>query len=74
MDNKDMPAMPVYHVADYKLMGLTKLEDFTKAAMQGWLARCSNIPHTVGLDPDEIAKISISIAKAVLGELDKASK
>jgi hypothetical protein len=87
MNNKDMPAMPQSgdnielwndptnpKAGTYFATGLTKLEDFTKAAMQGWLARCSNIPHTVGLDPDEIAKISISIAKAVLGELDKASK
>jgi hypothetical protein len=88
MDNKDMPAMPTGLIhedvfnsdgefcgtVEARYVGLTKLEDFTKAAMQGWLARCSNTPHTVGLDPDEIAKVSISIAKAVLGELDKSSK
>ena len=85
MDNKDMPAMPQPIASDgvdfidtreYDPCngGLTKLEDFTKAAMQGWLARCSNVPHTVGLDPDEIAKVSISMAKAALEQLDKASK
>jgi hypothetical protein len=84
MDNKDMPAMPSGKIdidaplggdpfGNYTVtsLGLTKLEDFTKAAMQGWIARCSNVPHTVGLDPDEIAKVSISIAKAVLKQLDK---
>ena len=78
MDNKDMPAMPISEEDTDRIdvgvkiyTGLTKLEDFTKAAMQGWLARCGNVPHTVGLDPDEIAKVSISIAKAVLKQLDK---
>ena len=74
MDNKDMPAMPVYHVADYKLMGLTKLEDFTKAAMQGLL---SNISMIDGATESQIARIkytSILVAESVLAELDKASK
>jgi hypothetical protein len=84
MDNKDMPAMPVsiitkqYEVDGYKYVeavehyeGLTKLEDFTKAAMQGLL---SNISMIDGATESQIARIkytSILVAESVLAELDK---
>jgi hypothetical protein len=78
MNNKDMPAMPLsredsikYLHGDCVLCGLTKLEDFTKAAMQGLL---SNISMIDGATESQIARIkytSILVAESVLAELEK---
>ena len=41
MNNQDMPAYPIV-AGDYEWHGLTKLEAFTMAAMQGMLANPDN--------------------------------
>ena len=51
--------------------GLTKREHFAAIAMQGWLARCSTVPHTYKLDPSDIAEVAVSMADALLKELNK---
>jgi hypothetical protein len=76
MNNSDMPASPLYFKsADEQLkieaFGLTKREAFAMAAMQGWLSRCSNVPHTHELKPEIMAEVSVSMADALLKELDK---
>jgi hypothetical protein len=85
MDNKDMPAMPSGKIdidaplggdpfGNYtvKSLGLTKREHFAGLAMQGWLARCANAPSSVKLEPDVMAAVAVSMADALLAELDKA--
>jgi hypothetical protein len=87
MNNKDTPARPQSgdmieqwndptnpKAGTYFATGLTKLEDFTKAAMQGLL---SNISMIDGATESQIASIkdtSILVAESVLAELDKANK
>mgnify|MGYP003654090240 CR=1 FL=1 len=51
--------------------GLTKREHFAGLAMQGWLARCANVPHSVTLKPCDMAAVSVTMADALLAELDK---
>ena len=83
MNNSDMPANPITdksghlkqvsdHV-DYKsrMCGLTKREAFAMAAMQGWLARCANVPHTHKLEPESVASVAVSMADALLKELEE---
>jgi hypothetical protein len=70
MDNKDMPAMPVYHVADYKLMGLTKREHFAGLAMQGLLS--ANATYGGRTNNNEMLALnSLQVADALLAALDK---
>ncbi len=84
MKNADMPAMPLFnehgipqHVSRLALdnkpnsSGLTKREHFAGLAMQGWLDRCANVPHTVRLKPEDIATFAVQMADALLKELDK---
>ena len=87
MKNSDMPANPVKGCDDDFIecndlngswidkckpsIGLTKREAFAMAAMQGWLARCANVPHTHKLEPENMAEVSVSMADALLKELDK---
>jgi hypothetical protein len=78
MNNSDMPAMPNTNPETYPTPcpinyghGLTKREHFAGLAMQGWLARCGNTPHSVKLEPDVIAAVALSMADALLAELDK---
>jgi hypothetical protein len=56
MKNADMSAMPIEvdgfgQHAPHVEFGLTKREYFAGLAMQGWLARCANVPHAHGLTP-----------------------
>ena len=50
---------------------LTKREHFAGLAMQGWLARCANVPHSVTLKPCDMAAVAVTMADALLAELDK---
>jgi hypothetical protein len=72
-ENKDLPAYPVppgqgvrFNVNDYD--GLTKLEAFTMAAMQGL---CAN-PNSWDVSNETIASASVNLAKATLEALEKA--
>jgi hypothetical protein len=47
--------------------GLTKLEEFAKAAMQGL---CAN-PHYAAYPPDVIAKNAVEVARQTIAELNK---
>lgn len=80
MNNGDMPAGTTsleiseryesgYY--DQAALGLTKREVFAMAAMQGWLARCANVPHTIELNPESMASVAVSMADALLKELEK---
>lgn len=86
MKNSDMPAMPLTGDAytnfahydgtkntsyDPQCQGLTKREYFAGLAMQGWLARCSEVPHSVKLDPESMANVAVDMADALLKELDR---
>jgi len=79
MKNGDYPANPTESVEDsgapyYKKIpskGLTKREAFAVAAMQGWLARCANVPHTITLSPESMSDVAVSMADALLKELEK---
>jgi hypothetical protein len=76
MKNADSPATAQYYKsADEQLtieaFGLTKREHFAGLAMQGWLARCSNVPHTVRLKPEDMAAVAVQMADALLTELEK---
>tara|TARA_R110000744_G_scaffold118925_1_gene221994 strand:- start:242 stop:493 length:252 start_codon:yes stop_codon:yes gene_type:complete len=80
MSNADMPAMPQsgdnieqWHdptnpkAGTYFATGLTKLEDFTKAAMQGFIsAGGMGMPN-----PSELSELAVKYAEAVLYALDK---
>jgi hypothetical protein len=76
MNNADMPAMPkglvVTESGDFygnedSELGLTKLEDFTKAAMQGFIsAGGMGMPN-----PSELSELAVKYAEAVLYALDK---
>tara|TARA_R110002020_G_scaffold467655_2_gene691410 strand:- start:3547 stop:3798 length:252 start_codon:yes stop_codon:yes gene_type:complete len=76
VNNGDMPAQPThyqesgddeYYCAD---PGLSKREHFAVMAMQGWLARCANVPHTACLDPSVIAEVAVTMADALLKQLE----
>ena len=56
---------------DPQCQGLTKREAFAMAAMQGWLARCANAPHHAALEPEAMASVAVSMADALLKELEK---
>ncbi len=82
MNNKNKTAMPqpiasnedgFLDTNEYREgnSGLTKREHFAGLAMQGWLARCANAPSSVKLEPDEMAAVALSMADALLAELDK---
>ena len=51
--------------------GSTKREHFAGLALQGWLARCANVPHTAKLEPASMAEVAVSMADALLKELEK---
>lgn len=51
--------------------GLTKREHFAGLAMQGWLARCANVPHSAYVNPDDIAENAIEFADALLKKLEE---
>ena len=79
MDNKDMPASPIYNGEGFatdhtninndgvSASGLTKLEHFAGLVMQGLMSNNS-------IDPTEfeVAECSVRHAKALLEELEKA--
>jgi hypothetical protein len=84
MNNSDMPAMPP--ASDFcqlwvddrdpkkgtvEALGLTKREHFAGLAMQGWLARCANTPHSHKLEPEGMARVAVEMADALLAELNK---
>lgn len=82
IENGGMPASPSgLDVAEYAgtincphnkpLTGLTKREAFAMAAMQGWLARCANVPHHSTLEPEAMASVAVSMVDALLEELEK---
>jgi len=76
MNNADMPAMPIEingygQYAPEAHTGLTKREHFAAMAMQRWLARCANVPHHAQLDPEAMASVAVSMADALLKELEK---
>lgn len=64
MSNKDMPAYPV-PASNMQSLGLTKLEAFTMAALQGL---CSADPSWQNID--ETASKAAAIAEAALAELE----
>jgi len=82
MSNKDMPAYPVIagdewytnkttgnrHPLLPEISGLTKLEAFTKAALQGL---CAN-PEVFNAfeNADEYGRIAVNMAEAALAELE----
>jgi hypothetical protein len=85
MNNSDMPAVPAGKIdidapkggdpfGNYTVnsLGLTKREHFAGLAMQGWLARCANAPHSIKLEPDDMAAVAVSMADALLAELNKS--
>ena len=49
--------------------GLTKREEFAKAAMQGMMAYCGSYGMTNG--PEEVAARAVQVADALLAELAK---
>ena len=76
MNNQDMPAAPVPsellkgqthsdYYFDYS--GLTKLEAFTMAAMQGL---CANPQVVDGRQWTSLQSVAVDIAKATLAELE----
>jgi hypothetical protein len=77
MNNQEKPAYPVFNSEGFvsfagvdggyginSMLGLTKLEAFTMAAMQG-LVTDENVPI------DDLPKIAVNLAKATLAELEK---
>ena len=55
-------------------MSMTKnelREHYAGLAMQGWLARCANVPHGHKLEPVIMAEVAVKIADALLAELEK---
>ena len=79
MKNSETPAMPLTqnllddltYVCVTESLGLTKREHFAGLALQGWLARCANAPHTAELNPDSIAEVAVSFADALLKQLER---
>lgn len=67
MSNKDMPVYPVSGNDAEQCQGLTKLEAFTMAAMQGILAN----PSVKDCFPKIVADIAADYAEAALAELEK---
>jgi hypothetical protein len=67
MNNKDKPANPCLH--HYKNIGLTKLEAFTMAAMQGLISN----PDLESFEPHAFAHDAVVLAKATLAALEKAN-
>lgn len=79
MKNADMPSMPVRGATGTTYdssqgwpptatIGLTKLEHFAGLAMQGYITR---FPLGSMAGPTEVAEESVSLAKALLEELEK---
>jgi|AraplaMF_Cvi_mMS_1032046.scaffolds.fasta_scaffold33293_4 hypothetical protein len=73
MDNPQMPAYPV--TSNNGLTGLTKLEAFTIAAMQGLCANPNVViheqSHNVVIANGDIALTAYLIARDTLSELSK---
>lgn len=78
MDNNDMPARPLDHVSSDRLEEgyvyagtvLTKLEEFTKAAMMGILSN----PESASISCGRVPEDALSFALATLEELEKYEK
>ena len=75
MKNADMPvtAIEINGFGQYAPsleLGLTKREHFAGLAMQGWLARCANVPHHAQLEPSSMARIAVEMADALLKQLE----
>jgi len=71
-DNKDLPAYPI-HIdvpPNSERQGLTKIEAFTMAAMQGLCANPFYLETNFGKTIPGIAEDAIKIAKATLALLD----
>jgi hypothetical protein len=68
MDNKDKPANPCLHQPNE--LGLTKLEAFTMAAMQGLISN----PGLESFEPHAFAHDAVVLAKATLAALEKANE
>lgn len=69
MHNRDRPARPIFHESS---TGLTKREEFTKAALQGLLAnpgRCSPHNATPQAVANAMGKAAVLFADAALTEL-----
>ena len=79
MNKSNEPAFPTneMHRAECGTLGLTKREEFAKAAMQGLLANSFNDgfhePASV-LTPPRMAEAAIGYADAILAELAKEVK
>lgn len=70
MNNKDMPAYPVFCTnSDQQLYGLTKLEVFTMAAMQGICTNLS-IKEATDLDVKAAGMMAAEIAARTLMEIE----
>jgi hypothetical protein len=69
MKNSDKPAYPDNW--DAKLPGLTKREYFAAMAMQGLLSNDCMIDQTDSSSIEWAAKSSVSVADALLKELEK---
>ena len=71
MNNADLPAMPFTGKPEYQhqTSGLSKREEFAKAAMQG-LAADSGGYASKGWE-QRIARDAVTMASALLAELDK---
>jgi hypothetical protein len=65
--NADEPTCPLTSMSEYNHAGLTKREEFTKAAMQGLAANGQYSMNTAA----GIANEAIQIADATLAELER---
>lgn len=80
MKNADMPAMPIpddsesggslpsAHIDENGANGLTKREEFAKAAMQGLCANSIPGRHNI---PENLAHEAVNYADALLAELER---
>lgn len=84
MDNSQLPAYPVIRIdedghpySDQRDAGITKLERFTMAAMQGLLSQndihlMQKVANKKGVSSEiALANTAIEVAKATLSELSK---
>lgn len=82
-DNSELPISPLvndnghpFHASQVAFdnrpltSGLNKREYFAGLALQGWLARCSNVDHVHKLDPKSMADVAVSMADALLERLE----
>jgi hypothetical protein len=74
MSNSDAPAIPIAmdgfgQCEPVVELGLSKREYFAGLAMQGWLARCANVPHIHEINPSTVAELSVEMADNLLKSL-----